>query len=797
MTAVTLAVLVLLLAGALLALAVRTGPGIARAGALLAMAALGLAALVPPRPVAQLVPARVALATGDAAAVPEVAAIARRAAVADGRAASVAAVADAALPRALALAAMQAGPRRDEVIAIWSGPLAAAPPLPFAVAGAAFTTATPLPFEPTSLSLRAVGALAADRPLRLEAAVLGSAAPVAATITVTAAGGAVSQRDVVLPTVGTAAVEFEPPAAGELAFQLAVACGEHRIERRGSVAVAAPPPVLVLEPSNAIAAALRAQGVQVEAAAALPAELGRFVGVVLGTALPIDAQERLVAAVGDGLGLFALGAGLQREGEPLRALWPLRIRADAGDGDAPGRDRPAPRADAPPDPAAAAPAPPPVPPPSGGDGEPVVEDGGPVEVDRHAVAMVLVVDRSGSMGTVLANGATKMSFVKTSALSTARALGDGDQVALVTFGDQGQGRVELPLTAATDRAAVAAGVDKLAHAHEYTFLLSGLRLARDQLAGCRAAVRHIVVLTDGEYIDFEQVMLQSLAHELRAKGVTVSIVSIVDDDTDPQFFKNCELLAQEGGGQFLPVRDVTRVPQLVSAEVVRTLDRVGRKPRVGAGPGSGRDPEASASAQRPEPTPSPPAPSEPPAAAAPAPPARVAVRAVAASPLLLPATAAWPTLGAVLAAKATADAHVLLVAGDAGEPLLAYGNRGLGRVGVFAADLAGADGAEFRRQPAFAARLSQWVAATRPPAATAPRELLTSTRIAPPAPPPADVAQLSAGAAGPLQPLAAFALPPPRTIFASDSQVWRFAAGAVLLLLALACLEWWAARRLG
>ena len=43
----------------------------------------------------------------------------------------------------------------------------------------------------------------------------------------------------------------------------------------------------------------------------------------------------------------------------------------------------------------------------------------PIDVDKHTIAMVLVVDRSGSMGQVLANGRTKMSYAKSSALRTA------------------------------------------------------------------------------------------------------------------------------------------------------------------------------------------------------------------------------------------------------------------------------------------------------------------------------------------------------------------------------------------
>jgi hypothetical protein len=582
--------------------------------------------------------------------------------------------------------------------------------------------------------------------------------------------------------------------------------GATTIERRGRASVAAPPRVIVLEPSGVIAAALRAQGVVADAVTALPAALDESGCLILGAPLAVADQERLRAAVEGGLGLFALGPGLQQAGEPLRALWPVRVRAgsNGGRGDRPDPTRPPEPSHEPPrDPSPDAPPPADKPPdsrppdskpPDGPrDQKPPIEPGGPVDVDKHAIAMVFVVDRSGSMGARLPGGATKMSFVKTSALRTAEVLGEGDAVAIVTFGSKDQGRVVLPLTAATDRAAVRAGVEGLAHAREYTYLLAGLRLARELLAPSRVAVRHVVVLTDGEYEASEQLPLRDLAAAMRRQGMTVSVVSIVDRDTDPGFLANCEAFARDGGGLFLPVSDATRVPQLVSAEVVRALDRVGRRP---ARPASGDEPLADATpppqpppADRSPPTPQPPTPGRP------AEPQRLVVRAVAKSPLLLPDTVNWPVLLGASAEKAEFDAHVLLIAGDDGLPVLAYCNRGLGRVGVFAADLAGADGEEFRRDGAFPARLSQWVAATARAVAAPAVDLLATTRVTPPAPTPAAVAQLRAASGSEPRPLGELRLPPPRTAFVHRSQVPAWAAIAALLLVALATLEWWAVRR--
>jgi hypothetical protein len=368
-----------------------------------------------------------------------------------------------------------------------------------------------------------------------------------------------------------------------------------------------------------------------------------------------------------------------------------------------------------------------------------------------------------------------MSYAKTSALRTAQALGAGDQVALVTFGGKNAGRVELPLTDAAALATVRAGIERLAHAPEDTFLLSGLQVADGLLATARAAVKHIVVLTDGEFRIEESLALQDLARRMRAAGrATLSVISIIDAGTDPSFKREAELLTRLGGGQFLPVEDPTFVPVLVSAEVTRALSRVGREPAD-----AGTDPTA------PPVPPQPDAPPQPPVAPPPmAGTARLVVRAVADSPLLLPATETWPTLGAAVPGRAPLDAQVLLVAGEAGWPLLAFGNRGLGRTGAFAADLGGPDGSEFRADPAFPGRFAQWIQAVLP--ATLPRTplpLLGAVRVEPAAPTQRDVEWLTALAGGPVVVDAPAPAPPSVRTDTSAAPHW-----ALVLLLALVAL---------
>ena len=315
-------------------------------------------------------------------------------------------------------------------------------------------------------------------------------------------------------------------------------------------------------------------------------------------------------------------------------------------------------------------------------------------------------------------------------------------------------------------------------------------------------MKHVVVVTDGEFDIGEGVALRAVARRMGTdQKASLSVIAITDSYTDPSFHREAEELTKAGKGQFLPTDDPTSVPTFVVAEVTRALQRVGRKPRDG----DGNAPPGPAPAQQPpvDRPPPPPPKQPPPLPTAPKERRRVPVRAIAASPLLLPAPSPapqWPTLGRAVAGTAPFDAQVLLVAGDDGWPLLAFANRGLGRVGAFAADLCGPDGAEFRGEAAFAGRLAAWLQTVLPVQPTAaPLPLLDQVQVTPPAPTPHDVDVLTT-LAGEAPTRADDALAPT----AADEPLWvrtllpvvpERAPWLLLALLLLVGVERWSATR--
>jgi Mg-chelatase subunit ChlD len=771
---------VALFVGCALSLAVRTGAASARAVNVFAMLFVAAAAIVPPIVRSIVEPAGLQVVITGAPTIELRDRLAQLQAAAQPSPEVEVVGAGSDLAAALARAALRAGPRREDSAVVWTAPfrVGLVPDAP--IVGASATVVPPLPFSPDALAIHFSSAPRERRPVVATFAVDGLAAVLTAEFSVTGDGWSARARG----EVGDGRrveVEMLPAARGFARVEVVVEAAGRRVSAVGQFEVGEAPSVLVLEPSGAIARALRAQGIRALETASLPAGWEGVDAVALGASLTVDEQRRLQRAVDDGLGLFVFGKGLQQDGEPLRDTLPVRVLPQPGAGQGPGSEAPVARDEltkpapdrSPQDPDAGV-----------RNDDPLVQPGGPVEVDKHAIAMVLVVDRSASMGDRVLGGQTKMSYAKTSARETARALGEGDEVGLITFGNDDLARVELALTDATQFSLIEAGIAKLAHFHESTHLDSGLTLAREMLGRSKAAVRHVVVLTDGGVWD-QELVLRQRANAMRKDGLTLSMISIMDDSALATFQGMAERIAREGGGSFLPVRDPRKVPQLVSAEVVRALNRVGRKPKAGDGPG---DQDVPPEPPRPDPMPEPePEPPKP----APVVDARVSIRAVAKSPLLEPTPAQWPELLAAIPAAARASAHVLLVAGDAGQPLLAFGNVGLGRVGAFAADLAGEAAGALRAEAEFPARLSQWVVAVQRAAPAAPRTASLVARVEPPAPTPVEVAALAAMSGSTPTALGEIRIPPPRTVFEHVSQApdWSLAAIAAVLLLA-----WWERR---
>ena len=143
----------------------------------------------------------------------------------------------------------------------------------------------------------------------------------------------------------------------------------------------------------------------------------------------------------------------------------------------------------------------------------------PPEHHERKRALVLIIDKSGSMGRN-----DKLDYAKAAALTVTKTLNDSDLIGVIGF--DSQPFVVIPLeTVGQSRPYFSELIERL-KARGTTFLMPALEEAERTLAQSGAAIKHVVILTDGEtggtaamYYD----LVSTMHHD---GGVTISTIAI-------------------------------------------------------------------------------------------------------------------------------------------------------------------------------------------------------------------------------------------------------------------------------
>ena len=184
-----------------------------------------------------------------------------------------------------------------------------------------------------------------------------------------------------------------------------------------------------------------------------------------------------------------------------------------------------------------------------------------------AAALALVLDRSGSMAWHMGSGIrSKQEVANEGAALAILTLDKSDELVVIAFDEEPAvivpfGRNSDPLRSAQRiRSITPNGGTRIGPA-----MLDAAR----EMRSSRAAVRHMIVMTDGR--DEAGSNLKEIARELHAQGITISTIGI-GDDTDEEGLR---AVAEIGGGKYYPVNDPNILPRVFLKEV-----RVVRRPLI-------------------------------------------------------------------------------------------------------------------------------------------------------------------------------------------------------------------------
>lgn len=475
-----------------------------------------------------------------------------------------------------------------------------------------------------------------------------------------------------------------------------------------AITVTGKPRVLIVEGTPAdgefIARLLKAQ--DIEFARRTPSELSpraealdEFVAVVLAgvgretlASETVKALKAYVEHTGGGLwviGSPALQGARGYAGSEFEKLLPISFT-----------EATAPIAGAPPK---ADPPPTPPPPPSAPD----PTDAQPAKVLAPSVALLLLVDKSGSMA------GRNIEIVKEACIATTKALSKRDVIGVIAFDHNPH--VLLEFTEAERLEYISQRILRLladGGTRIHPALEMGLRMFQADQRAQRCAIKHAVLLSDG---DAPPADYETITNAMTAAGITVSTVCVSGAKFDPGLMNQ---IATWGKGRFKFTSSFANVPQLIVNETQQVLASM---PKDDKNP----PPPAPAPANPPSPPPAaPPQPPKPPDAPAPLQPV------VMKDPHEIFAGIdgkSLPGLRGRLGAAAKPRAEIPLTTKE-GQPILALGRLGLGKTAVWTSDFSSpwsSDWLAWKDSPKLFAQLLRFVSGAGPDAELGNRVLLT------------------------------------------------------------------------
>ncbi len=196
----------------------------------------------------------------------------------------------------------------------------------------------------------------------------------------------------------------------------------------------------------------------------------------------------------------------------------------------------------------------------------------PDEVVTAQAAVCFIIDSSGSMGAPVNMGTrTQQEIANEGAAYAILSLDETDLVEVIEFNQSA--RVVVPMGRNSDPQRSAARVRAISHGGG-TELLPAMRIGSRSLLDAEAAVKHMIILSDGQSSSSTEDMV-AIASNLRDAGVTVSTIA-VGDGADINTLAN---IAIAGNGTFHEVTD----PNLVQGIFLKEVQVV-RRPLVREGP---------------------------------------------------------------------------------------------------------------------------------------------------------------------------------------------------------------------
>ncbi len=189
----------------------------------------------------------------------------------------------------------------------------------------------------------------------------------------------------------------------------------------------------------------------------------------------------------------------------------------------------------------------------------------PARSERSPMLMLLVLDRSGSMGVVSAGGGIPIDLAKESAIRVIEAMDGADHLGVMTYSLDSIWHV--PIRALGEGAERREAMDAVSEIRVDSLTnmygaMEDLLVALDALPPDAPEERYLLLLSDGKSTDGDYASFLDIADQIAAENVVISTIAM-GDEADVGLM---EALAEVGNGRFYLVEDVSRLPDVMFAE---------------------------------------------------------------------------------------------------------------------------------------------------------------------------------------------------------------------------------------
>jgi Mg-chelatase subunit ChlD len=180
---------------------------------------------------------------------------------------------------------------------------------------------------------------------------------------------------------------------------------------------------------------------------------------------------------------------------------------------------------------------------------------------KLALAMMVVLDRSGSMAAPSRGGRTKMDLANLAAASSLDLLSPLDEFGLLAVDTEAH--VVVPLQRMTEKSRWREQILHVESAGGGIYVFEGISKAAEMLLKAEAQTRHIILFADAS--DAEQPgRYWELLEKATAAGLTLSVIGLgTDSDPDANLLRK---IAAAGKGRVFFTRDPEELPRLFSQD---------------------------------------------------------------------------------------------------------------------------------------------------------------------------------------------------------------------------------------